>query len=503
MSGKWLIHHGAERLGPWDPAEVRRALRDGRIDPFDLVSREGSQVKLELINVDEIFAPQKSDPAPTAVIPAAKKGEAAVSDLARTRTQARASKPVAPAALADTVTDDGKTGRRPAAAPVPESAKNQESAAEASAVRPADPAAEKKPRRKDAKRYFLHDRKKRVLGPLSAREIQSLFYRGIVDQSVKVAKDPKSKPIPVAQFIAAYAGAKAAHFKSFHTRLDLDTTTNHSDGLPNSRVMEELAQIARYKNAFRSPALPIISTLGILLGLVLAIVAIKYDAFDAQSPFRQWISSKTGPAPEQQPRVEGRAAPPRNKQVPATRALSQPTAPPIANNTITAPPKPPQATASAPKKTAAKVKPKVRPTTKANSSRRQGSLPQGQRPRSETYVPPRRPPVNPAPTTQVRPTTTPAAADTNATGVSGVASLATKVGQVTTIGPLTYSPAAVAACSMKCEILFKDSRGLTVTAVFFKGAHEASLKRNGGRATIAGRVAKRGAGYIVYLESVR
>ena len=55
MAVRWLIFSAGGQLGPWSASRIRDELRGGRIDPFDLVAIEGSQIKRPLVEVDEIF----------------------------------------------------------------------------------------------------------------------------------------------------------------------------------------------------------------------------------------------------------------------------------------------------------------------------------------------------------------------------------------------------------------------------------------------------------------
>src|SRR5688500_555295 len=56
MMKRWYIFRDGRALGPYDAREIRESLREGMWDPFDLVSAEGSAVKIPLVEVDEIFA---------------------------------------------------------------------------------------------------------------------------------------------------------------------------------------------------------------------------------------------------------------------------------------------------------------------------------------------------------------------------------------------------------------------------------------------------------------
>ena len=55
MSARWLIHSRDRTFGPWTAVQVRDELRAGRIDPFDMASKEGSSLKRPLVEIDEIF----------------------------------------------------------------------------------------------------------------------------------------------------------------------------------------------------------------------------------------------------------------------------------------------------------------------------------------------------------------------------------------------------------------------------------------------------------------
>ena len=53
---KWIVYKGSDSFeGPMTPEEIRDGLREGTLDPFDFVAKEGSAIKLQLIEVDEIF----------------------------------------------------------------------------------------------------------------------------------------------------------------------------------------------------------------------------------------------------------------------------------------------------------------------------------------------------------------------------------------------------------------------------------------------------------------
>ena len=56
MAVRWIIYpKSGNQLGPMSGDEVRVALRSGDVDPFDFVARAGSNSRIELVEVDEIF----------------------------------------------------------------------------------------------------------------------------------------------------------------------------------------------------------------------------------------------------------------------------------------------------------------------------------------------------------------------------------------------------------------------------------------------------------------
>ncbi|HET9241575.1 MAG TPA: hypothetical protein VFO10_30190, partial [Oligoflexus sp.] len=63
MEKRWNVYHGNDYLGLKTAKEIREALRQGTLDPFDKVSREGSNIREDLIEVDEIFREGADAPA--------------------------------------------------------------------------------------------------------------------------------------------------------------------------------------------------------------------------------------------------------------------------------------------------------------------------------------------------------------------------------------------------------------------------------------------------------
>lgn len=187
MSERWLIYKNDQTLGPFTSEEVRNALRDGSLDPFDLVAREGSSVQRELLEVDEIFvstkvvfvegaASHEEQPEPVALrqVP----GERATEPPARPGVYGQGHLALASDAQ----------GTQPSQAPKPGQGQAK--------------------RRRDPKHFYILDAKGRRLGPVTAGEIQTLFYKGVLDKSARILRDGSQAKVPVNKFVAVYAEGK-------------------------------------------------------------------------------------------------------------------------------------------------------------------------------------------------------------------------------------------------------------------------------------------------------
>lgn len=202
MSKRWFIYHDDQPSGPYSAAEIRQLLREGSVDPFDFVSLEGSQLKQELVEVDEIFSneninyqegkQQAAGGNAGFVAQIAERSFSSKDKVIAADTSAASSsiQPGQHIALASDVRKIGNSDNLP----VPVKGNN------------VYPMVRKK--KKDPKRYHLIDPKGRVLGPLSPGEIQSLYYRGVVDKNVKVMRDGSDSVVQVGKFVSAYADAQ-------------------------------------------------------------------------------------------------------------------------------------------------------------------------------------------------------------------------------------------------------------------------------------------------------
>ncbi|MES2745027.1 MAG: hypothetical protein V4655_06355, partial [Bdellovibrionota bacterium] len=209
MLKRWNVHHGNQDLGLMTAKEIRGALRKGTLDPFDKVSAEGSNIREDLIEVDEIFAGPEDE------------GEGTASHQSMPSTSAKTSDGSSPVAMPDKAQPSAfsqalsqaalppsafsasapSVVNRPSPSPMQGNYESEEyprtnpppSASAFSSMSwkgsgdATSVAALKDDSKSTQKRYYLIDKAK-ILGPVSALEIQSLFNRGGINAKVKVQK---------------------------------------------------------------------------------------------------------------------------------------------------------------------------------------------------------------------------------------------------------------------------------------------------------------------------
>ncbi len=450
MTTRWYVHKDNQAHGPYTAAELRASLREGRFDPFDHVNREGSKVRLELVEVDEIFTDEKPDLSITTPLVANAPAPGMQPGTQPSPKPITAYQPAAPRP-------------KPAQAFVPQQKPKPNNNGGSS--------------RRDTKKFFLQDRKKRLLGPLSGREIEALYSRGRLDNAVKVFKNGGSKGIPIIQFVAAYAGAKYTELNEMNDHGM--AVTKPAEGLPNSRVMEELTRAVALQGMTKSSG-PWVTFAGLMVGIAAAYFVAKQYVLPRidRDGGASWniVGDETGnvQAPQQQPSAS------------LEPIVIQPVAP------VTPTPAPVSIKATKPKT----VTPKPRSTSSSSSVY---SAPRPQ-PRMPVYTPPPTP-VRASQTPPVQRQQQQVAARPPSSGAR-ISQLVGKEGTLVTIGPLAFNPAELASCGMKCNLVFRDQFGGTLTAVFFKAKYESTLKSKRGAASIRGNLANQGGKLIIYLESV-
>lgn len=401
-------------------AEIRQALRDGVVDPFDLVSREGSALKVELVEVDEIFDPRHQEPV-VPVVPAAKPEPVPV------QPKIAVNAPPQPMVL-------------PSAPPAPTTIEPtpMESFGEMTASG--------RKRRAALKKFYLIDRRGRVLGPLSAAEIQSLYQRGIVEKSVRVQKVGEPKSIPLNLFISAYAGERMTALGASNS--DIRQTPGVT-AMKSSKVLNELYMSFSTGGGGRSRFRPYIGV--ILVGVFLGLLVFFSLNFDNQDDSRARRSLTRERVTRERSTPTLRRIPERPKPAVARQAPSAPAAAPT----------PPSSERRAPR--AERVRP----------------LPATPPPRPQRPVERTAPPARPAPEFNLQD------------------------GAVVTLSNLEFKKADLEDCALKCRLTFYRGGRRAVTAVFFKGAFEDSLRATRGSVTIQGSVKREGSGYVLFLQDVR
>lgn len=244
MSHLWKVYRNNQIVGVMDAAEIRQSLRDGLIDPFDHVSRDGSSVRVQLIEVDEIFEPDGGNggASPTGeMLSPQRNAPAKHGDFSRQETfpPSHQPKPIR-----------NNAGINPNETP------------------------------KSAKKFYLIDRHHRVLGPLSAAEIQSLFFRGVLDKSVRVQKMGAQRMIPVRQFVQIYAGQRMnaitqkAQMKLIPSRSGRLRRGGSRIDLASSTVLNELTRVMQAKSLVKAQQSPLfLLAFGVLLGVLVFVIA--------------------------------------------------------------------------------------------------------------------------------------------------------------------------------------------------------------------------------------
>jgi hypothetical protein len=177
LSNRWFVVKDKDKQGPFSAEEIRSALRDGRVMPFDMVVMEGSLVKRILVEVDEIFDQPNVQYKEAEYAPAAPQQEFGGNN-------------------GDVATRINKK------APVETLAVNPRKILQKAAL--AESFEEK------AKRiYFVDDRtNKKILGPYHPKEIANLVQGGFLDKHARVYRQDQPRRIGIAKFYKRYIDAE-------------------------------------------------------------------------------------------------------------------------------------------------------------------------------------------------------------------------------------------------------------------------------------------------------
>ncbi|SMF47139.1 hypothetical protein [Pseudobacteriovorax antillogorgiicola] len=478
---RWRVYKDGKDLGLKTAKDIRKALREGTIDPFDLVSAEGSNIKSELVEVDEIFREDTGvDHAP---------GGATSTQMGEPSQSQSKSQPQIDISEASPPEPEGGQAPKQQPKPATESRQKEEvkepkpvsqkevpktEAPQTEVPReisksPSDSSKKKRsstlaPDKKKSKQFYLIDDKKRVLGPVSAEEIQSLYRRGILSNSVKVQKSEQGKKVPVRQFIASYSGKRMKALA--------DKANPGKAGNPSSKVLNEMYQVMNSKRLVERKAfIPGLSVA--LLGAFLGFGLFFFLDFDPSTP-----SAPNQSAVEQEvdePKKSVRKRPSQVKKKPKLKRT------------------PAEKDKPKPKRQAKKPKPKPKPPEPAPV---------------RTAPAERRPPPTPAPraTRRTEPSRQAAVRRTSRPanrGIGPIKKAMGKAGQVVTVGPLTYNPVELEACGLKCQLKFSDGQGGVLEAVFFKGAYYERLKAKPNGVTLTGSSKIQRGTLVIFIQDVR
>lgn len=512
LSDRWYIYKDGQSIGPLTAAEIRDALRDGTFDPFDLVSRDGSSVRRELVEVDEIFFNSKvvydgaaaagggiakaasGDPFPVAL----ESRETAGGPGVGTR---------GPGAGGSAESFDPNGGFVPTAGPPESNHGRREGGIGQGHLALADvntagrgQATTRPPGRRsgsrgkrDAKRYQLIDAKGRQLGPLAASEIQSLFYKGVLDKSVQVLRQGSSAKVPVAKFVAVYAENARP---SRPPRQGAHPVIRP----PGQNTLLRMAMVQQSRMLARKDTMTIIALLvGIALLFLAGVVAYKSGV---RTP--DWFTSKP---PQQRVLKQRRPLPDQVRQQPVRKQAKK-----WVKQTYKQPAKAPAKKKIDPRQKRFEERKRKVEAEKRNRERL-AELERARKTRvaaKKPFVspvavkpsasPPVAPPKKQAAVAPAAPASSPAPAAPKGGG-SSVGSLAN--GQtVSGLGPLSYDKTEIEICEGSCNVTFVGAGG-AVQVSFFKGAYGDMLMKKNGPVYISGLVRKKGKTVKIILSGVK
>jgi hypothetical protein len=472
MEKRWNVYHRGEFFGSKTAREIREALRQGVLDPFDKVSVDGSNIREDLIEVDEIFK-----------------------ETSEQFAKAAANGPIAQPSRLPPQLEEEPALAVPVVFPEPSSPKTSEpqrigakteanTAVYDKGVDDARPDAQGK--QAASKRYYLIDRKK-SLGPLSALEIHSLFNRGLLSKSVRVQKIGGQRTIPVHQFVANYAGDRLKELAG-----DGKIPQQIGLGSPSSRVMNELTRMANSKRRAtdrKNKTYLLLTGLGFILGALIFLFATNPSQ---QSSEGKKKSEGTSSKVEEKSIAKGSNKGQKPKLIQKSTDIVDPN--PIKETVDSSQTNP---------------EPKVTPN---NSQQKSGLSKSKQKrqttPKVKAPPPPKRP--KPAAVREVRPSRPTPVLSKSAVSpkpkapIEGpIARAKSNAGKTQTVGPLSFNLAALDACPNRCKLSLRDAGGATMTAIFFKAAFYEQLKGLSKSVTVTGITRLEGSELVLIVQDLR
>ena len=503
MSQLWKVYRESEILGPMSAAELRQALREGVVDPFDLVGKVGSKLRLELIEADEVFVVDENAPKTpqfqTFKVPPNdkvqglfRKEKTKINELyEKVRSQVTGSP--------QRSGDASPQGHRPSKSDAQ--------------------------RRNMHKIYYALDPRGRSLGPLAGSEVVGLYQRGILSRDVRIHKGGTSRKISIGRFVAMYAGQRMQALARVPGK---GVPRSH----PNSQVINEMARgVAirqqRTEDVYTHPVVMI--AIGLIIGIVLFFIVesgiLKKRKVD--SPKRQ--KQNTAVSHEEEVPL---SAPPRDNQndVVKPKLVKPQTAVALSNKPAEVTKE--KKTSAAASRQGAGLQPRVadgssisrpsstgRPVPESNKTlRRMTPKPIVSKEKIQSKRPPRKPAQakggegttlkqhvkTPGPDLRGKVTKPSVIKKVPSHAGGSFSDLDSKIGKTVTLGPLSFNRSTVGACTMKCKVTFSDGEGHAITGIFFKDApYGDMLRSSSGKVTITGTIRKDGSGFSMLISGVK
>ncbi len=491
MNDKWHIYKGNKELGVMTAEEIRAGLRDGTLDPFDMVAREGSQVRREIFEVDEIFSVTQAvyDEMSSTAIKRSAAPNRAFDDSDTDLSGTGLSKP---GLAGDRLAIGGGQLHLATSATSTVRAKNsQQPGAKRDQSR----------RQRNPKQYYLTDRDQKSMGPLSIDEIRSLFYRGVLPKDVKVMREGSTAQVSVSKFLSVY--------------MDGQQRPVELGGHP--RAPRYTSQISRRK--FETQSVSPLAIVALFTGFLLlgAAAVLIWETKFSRTPSPTVVNSSLAAA-KKTPRTTARNTNPPTKDETLIEEPSRPST--ETRLPIPAPPMLGTATevdeaAEEPVVTRPLDRPPTRPAVVA--SRPVNKQPSVRRdPRQ--MQPKRRPSIVTVlrPQTAIRQRATPAVAmrlsarpplkpmTAPRPGVSSGASIESLADgtQVQNLGPMSFDRNALTQCAPACTLTFNGATG-SVRGTFFKKVWGPALERSSGSVYLSGSVRKSEGGTKIILNGVK
>jgi hypothetical protein len=516
MGHRWFIFSAGERYGPWSASRIRDELRAGRIDAFDMVAVEGSEIKRPLVEVDEIFENSRIQSAAIVsdvdtLLLAAGSEPAQTNDQPPPLKSARKSSQRKPPEkspdiqkvdaqrpdMKGTKPEDGLEEKSRPRVFEALAAKEAVLDAKDRGVRPVEPA-----RRADGKRYMVWTSSRSSSGPHSSSEVIALWYAKKFNASCSIQKLGDGRRIGIEQFIKFYE-------------------KNQRSG---SVVLREVLNAARSSNAASWWL-----ALAVFIAVLLIVAAFLYsssliltspgldeirpasanetavkDALSRPVPV-QPQASETAPTLPKLSQTIPQAIPRPSLEQQKVSASGDRDSPQTPRSEVTNLPtrtKKEHGRSVAVRKPVSNSKQLTRQPVANRPSPRVGSMPPPQRP---IYAPSTPLVAKPGPL----PKPSPADRGAVSTATPSSPGVTTKPmplteGQTVTLTNYRFNSEHLNACEMKCKLKMSGSRG-PVIAVFFKEAFGAQFQGREAGVTVSGIIKRDQAsgGLQILVQSVR